>query len=66
MHTCMPCSPLEVVPYEEVVKGLAADTVATSSSLGYRGRRFSSGQYSQAVFITIKVGALMTDCNFSS
>lgn len=47
--------PSEIVPYEQVVKQLAADTIATDATLGHKGGRFSCGKFSQAAFITIKV-----------
>ncbi|CAI8039021.1 Uncharacterized protein C05D11.1 [Geodia barretti] len=45
----------EEVPYEVVVKELERDTVGSSASLGFRGRRFKCGHFPSAVFVTIKV-----------
>lgn len=43
------------MPYEVVVKELERDTVGSSASLGFRGRRFKCGHFPSAVFVTIKV-----------
>lgn len=52
-------SPVErngaVVPFEEVVTELAADTLSYSSSLGVGGSRFSCGNFSNVVMLTLKV-----------
>ncbi len=54
----IPPSPPELLPYEAVVNQLNADTVQFSAGLGHNGGRFKTGQYSQAVFISIKVRLL--------
>ena len=46
----------ELIPYEQVVKELEADTIGSSAGIGHHGGRFSPGAFSQAVFINIKVG----------
>ena len=51
LYLCLP----EEVPYEVVVKELERDTVGSSASLGFRGRRFKCGHFPSAVFVTIKV-----------
>ena len=45
----------EVIPYEEVVKELDADSVDIAAGLGMGGGRFTTGVVPQAVFIQIKV-----------
>lgn len=45
----------ELIPHETVVKELVADTVDYGTELGVGGERFSSGLFSQALFVTIKV-----------
>ncbi|XP_063960885.1 uncharacterized protein C05D11.1-like [Lytechinus pictus] len=44
-----------VVSHEDVITQLAADTLATRSSLGIRGSRFRCGKFSQVASIVIKV-----------
>ena len=50
---------LELIPYETVVKELEADTISTSAGMGYHGRRFCPGRFSQAAFLDIKVSCHM-------
>ncbi len=54
-----PSPPPELLPYEAVVNQLNADTVQFSAGLGLDGGRFKTGKYSQALFISIKVGLLL-------
>ena len=44
-----------MVPYEVVVNQLTADTVSYGAGLGQYGGRFSTGHYSQALFVSVKV-----------
>jgi len=44
-----------VIPYEEVVKQLAADTLSTSASLGINGGRFSAGSFSKLIHLSFTV-----------
>ncbi|XP_022082849.1 uncharacterized protein C05D11.1-like [Acanthaster planci] len=44
-----------LIPYEDVVTQLAADTLSTESSLGFKGARFRCGQFSQLALIEVKV-----------
>ena len=46
-----------LIPYEDVVTQLAADTLSTESSLGFRGARFRCGTFSQLALIKVKVGS---------
>ena len=59
-------SPAEFVPYEEVVTGLEADTVAVSATAGVEGERFAPGPIPQAVVISIKVGNTISPSSLKS
>lgn len=43
------------IPYEQVVKELAADTLFTTSSIGFNGGRYSPGIFSSLVLLSFKV-----------
>ena len=45
----------ELIPYEQVVKELDADSVDLEAGLGMSGCRFSTGSVPQAAFICMKV-----------
>lgn len=45
----------KVIPYEEVVKELAADTLYTDAGIGIGGGRFSPGSFSSTVVLSFKV-----------
>lgn len=50
------CCIAVVVPYEEVIKQLSADTLVSSASLGAcGGKRFRSGDFTAVVALTVKV-----------
>ncbi|XP_038073979.1 uncharacterized protein C05D11.1-like isoform X2 [Patiria miniata] len=44
-----------LISYEDVVTQLAADTLSTESSLGFKGARFRCGKFSQLALIEVKV-----------
>ena len=45
-----------LVPYEQVVAELAADTLSQVSCLGLEGRRFMPDEFSQLACVSLKVG----------
>ena len=46
---------LVIIPYEEVVYQLAADTLSTDASIGINGCRFTAGSFSKLLKISITV-----------
>ena len=46
---------LVIIPYEEVVNQLAADTLSTDASIGMNGGRFTAGSFSKLLKISITV-----------
>lgn len=46
---------LVIIPYEEVVNQLAADTLSTDASIGIKGFRFTAGSFSKLLKISITV-----------
>ena len=46
---------LVIIPYEEVVNQLAADTLSTDASIGINGCRFTAGSFSKLLKISITV-----------
>lgn len=46
---------LVIIPYEEVVNQLAADTLSTDASIGINGGRFTAGSFSKLLKISITV-----------
>ena len=52
--TCMWIAGL--IPYEQVVAELAADTLDQASCLGLRGRRFMPEEFPQLACVSLKVG----------
>jgi Zn-dependent M16 (insulinase) family peptidase len=50
------CFVAVVIPYEEVIKQLSADTLVSSASLGaVGGRRFRCGDFASVAALTVKV-----------
>lgn len=45
----------KLIPYEDVVKQLAADTLSASTSIGVEGRRFTPGSFASLLVISFKV-----------
>ena len=58
--------PIELVPHDTVVKELVSDTVDYGAELGVGGERFSSGSFSQALFVSIKVRELVLLCMYTN
>ena len=48
--------PSGLVPYEQVVAELAADTLSQVSCLGLEGKRFMPDEFSQLACVSLKVG----------
>ena len=44
-----------LIPHEDVVTQLAADTLSTFSGLGVSGSRFKCGRFAQAAIMGLKV-----------
>jgi len=48
-------SSAETIPYEDVVKELAADTLCHDAAIGIGGGRFSPGSFSSLIHLEMKV-----------
>ncbi len=48
-----------VIPHEEVVSQLAADTLSTGAQLGLTGSCFKCGVFAQAAVMSIKVSIVI-------
>ena len=53
-----------LIPHEEVISQLEADTLNTDACLGVKGSKFNCGGYPQVVRVCIKVSVKLLNIHF--